>query len=396
MRSSLYNTDIFNDPSDALSPFVLMRRTQAARKRRGAALVLGLFMIVSLVTLLAVTLDFAHIHVAETELQRAADASAMAACWEMFDQTVVGGSSGAIRVATKQAANAVAYSNQVVSESPRFAEDDVQLGVYGLDGSWTNSDTSARNAVRVTLRRQASVNGELPLFFGAITGRDSLRLQTTATAAMYRSISGFYEPEDSDDKLDILPLALDLPSWLDAVAGATTDNYAFAGGGVQAGSDGVFETNLYPKGVGAPGNRGTVDIGGANNSTADLSRQISQGISKQDFIDLGKPLQFDANGELELNGDTGISAGIKDELADLIGKVRIIPIYTRVSGNGNNAMFTIVRWEGVRILDVKLTGSKDSKKVMIQPAKVIARGAKIDHSGAYASTHVYTPVMLVE
>ena len=73
----------------------------------------------------------------------------------MFDQTVVGGSSGAIRVATKQAANTVAFSNQVVAESPQFAEDDVELGVYGLDGSWTNSDTSARNAVRRRLRRRA-------------------------------------------------------------------------------------------------------------------------------------------------------------------------------------------------------------------------------------------------
>ena len=79
MRSSLSNTDIFDESDDVPSRLGLMRRARAARKRRGAALVLGLFMIVSLVTLLAVTLDFAHIHVAETELQRAADASAMAA-----------------------------------------------------------------------------------------------------------------------------------------------------------------------------------------------------------------------------------------------------------------------------------------------------------------------------
>lgn len=370
--------------------------TAMASRRRGAALVLGLFLIVSLVTLLAVTLDFAHIHVAETELQRAADASAMAACWEMFDQSLAGGSDGVAALATKQAANSVAYANRVGEESPQFSSSDVELGAYGADRTFNGSGAGTSNAVRVTLRRQAAMNGELPLFFGALTGRDSLSLHTTATAAMHRAVSGFHAPTSSAGRIDILPFALDLPSWLDAVAGNTSDNYAFVNGSVQSGSDGIHETNLYPKGTGAPGNRGTVDIGGSNNSTADLSRQILQGISKQDFLDLGKPLEFDENGELELNGDTGISAGVKDELATLIGKVRIIPIYTSVGGNGNNAMFTIVRFEGVRILDIKLTGSKNDKRVMIQPAPAIARGAKIDYSGGSSSTHVYTPVMLVE
>ena len=245
------------------------------------------------------------------------------------------------------------------------------------------------------MRRQSWSNGELPLFFGGLTGRDSQSLQTTATAAMFSQIIGFNEPE-SGESIGILPIALDMPSWEAAVNGTSEDDYAFDGGVVGDGSDGVFEANLYPKGTGSPGNRGTVDIGGANNSTNDLSRQVLHGISRQDLIDLGKPLKFDANGELELNGDTGISAGIKDELAALIGKTRIIPIFTRVQGNGNNAQYTIVRFEGVRILDVKLTGPKSQKRVMIQPAKVIARGTIIDFSGTTYSSHLVTPVMLVE
>ena len=48
-------------------------------------------------------------------------------------------------------------------------------------------------------------------------------------------------------------------------------------------------------------------------------------------------MEFDANGKLYLNGDTGISAGVKDELASIIGKPRIIPVFESVSGNGNNA-----------------------------------------------------------
>ena len=183
---------------------------------------------------------------------------------------------------------------------------------------------------------------------------------------------------------------------LTAVAGSTVDDYMMENGEVVAGSNGIFETNLYPKGTGAPGNRGTVDIGDSNNSTNDLARQILHGISRQDFVDLGKPLVFDEHGELHLNGDTGISAGIKDELASLIGKTRIVPIFTEVSGQGNNSVFAIVKFEGVRILDVKLTGKKSQKRVIVQPATVVGRGIKVDWSGQNHSSHLLTPVMLVE
>ncbi|MDB4416609.1 hypothetical protein N9253_00830, partial [bacterium] len=88
--------------------------------------------------------------------------------------------------------------------------------------------------------------------------------------------------------------------------------------------------------------------------------------------------------------------GIKDELASLIGKKRIVPIFTEVSGQGNNSSFTIVKFEGVRVLDVKLTGKKSQKRVIVQPAKVIGRGAKIDWSGNNTTSHLLTPVMLVE
>ena len=71
---------------------------------------------------------------------------------------------------------------------------------------------------------------------------------------------------------------------------------------------------------------------------------------------IGGSLQFNASGVLHLNGDTGISAGVKDELASIIGQPRIIPIFSSVVGPGNNADYTIVKFVGVRILAVKLTG----------------------------------------
>jgi len=371
----------------------------AAKRRRGAAAVLGLFLITSLVVLVAVTLDFGYIHVAETEMTRTADAAAMAGCWDLFEQK-------------KGRSEVVPQTSRIHGEANRFAQlnsvgndalqlsaiGDLEVGTYhpSQPGVLNQADPFSFNAVRVTLRRQTHVNGELPLFFGGITGRDTQSLHTKATAAMLTAIDGFYEPEAGDQNLQILPFALDLESWLDTIAGNTVDEFNGLTSSVSKGSDGVHETNLYPKGTGSAGNRGTVDIGGSNNSTNDLARQIIHGISRQDLIDLGKPLKFDDNGELELNGNTGISAGIKDELAAIIGQTRIIPIFTKVAGNGNTAMFTIVRFEGVRILEVKLTGSKRDKRLIIQPANVVARNARIDFSENASSSHLFAPVMLVD
>ncbi len=165
-------------------------------------------------------------------------------------------------------------------------------------------------------------------------------------------------------------------------------------GQVVVGSDGQPEVNLYPQGTGSPGNRGTVDIGGANNSTADIARQIVHGISEADCNELGKPLIFDSNGQLTLNGDTGISAGVKDELASIIGQTRVIPIFSSVTGNGNNAQYRIVKWAGVRILAVRLTGAMSKKMVMVQPAPIISRNVVIS-STTGSSSQIFSPVLLV-
>lgn len=61
-----------------------------------------------------------------------------------------------------------------------------------------------------------------------------------------------------------------------------------------------------------------------------------------------------------------------DEHVAIVGKPRIIPISGSISGNGNNAEYTIVKWVGIRLIEVHMTG--DNKHVYIQPAKVMTRG----------------------
>jgi Flp pilus assembly protein TadG len=381
-----------------LGSLAIRTQRSQARDRQGSVTVLSLALTTVLVAVLAITLDLGYIAVSHAELRRTADASAMAACWELYDQQ--NESTNVSETSVLYAAMETASLNLVSQQSPTIGTslNDFAIGYYDTrdGGSFSSNSSNPSNAVRVRIARHSLVNGELPLFFGAITGRSSQSIDNYAVAAMLNNISGFHLPATDSITVEILPMALDLETWEAVVAGQTTDKFRCENGTVSNGSDGKYECNLYPQGTGSPGNRGTVDIGGANNSTADLSRQILDGISRQDFIDLGKPLAFDSNGVLELNGDTGISAGIKDELASIIGQKRIIPIYENVTGNGNNATYRIVRFEGVQILDVKLTGPKNGKRVTVQPAKMVARQTILSTSESHSSDFLVTPVMLVE
>jgi hypothetical protein len=344
-----------------------------ARKRRGAITVLTVVMLVVMMAFVAFSVDLGYLYVARSQLQRSADAGAMAA--------------------------ACVALNRVLGDPPALAESDVEVGYLTDFSDPTQTIQSnglfASNAVRVRVRRDEEQNNAVPLFFARALKLESASLQAEATAAIITSIGGFQAPSDGGN-IGILPFALDQDTWNAMLAGGGTDNWTWnaATGEVTAGADGIREVNLYPQGTGSPGNRGTVDIGSSNNSTADIARQILEGVSPDDLNHHGGELKFDESGELDLNGDTGISAGVKDELAAIKGQPRIIPIFTSVVGPGNNANYTIIKFVGVRVLDVKLTGSMSSKRLTIQPANVVARGA-IPAPSAQTSQFVYSPVWLV-
>jgi hypothetical protein len=133
---------------------------------------------------------------------------------------------------------------------------------------------------------------------------------------------------------------------------------------------------LYPIKADSAGNWGTINVGVKSNSTATLGDQIRNGITeaqaKAEFPDGGKMLdKVDASTNPPtpyhtFSGDPGISAGIKDDLASLIGKPVTIPVYDRQSGNGNNASYRVVAYAHARLLEVDFKGNP--KYVIVQPA----------------------------
>ncbi len=372
--------------------------------RSGAVLVLAAIMLFMMLAFLAFTVDTGYLASSKGEIRRSADAAAIAGCWELFDDLMQGKSQSECEASVAAEAAQYAGLNQIANTSPRLSNElnsrSVEVGYLSsmTAGTLSTDDSLPFYAVRVAVKKNSQLNGEIPYFFGKIFGSSGRALEASATAVMARNISGFTTPGNCNDTLDVLPFALDLQTWNTINAHTAQDMFSYntTTGAVTAGGDGVGEVNLYPQGTGSPGNRGTVDIGGANNSTADIARQIMYGISENDIEELGKDLKFNSDGSMTLNGDTGISAGVKDELASIIGQPRIIPIFSTVSGNGNNANYTIVKWVGVRILKVTLTGALSKKAVIIQPAPIISRNSVISKAEASTSDYVYSPVLLAQ
>jgi len=382
------------------------RLNRSPGRRRGNTVVLCAVMMVMLFAMVAFAVDIGYLMTARSQLQTSADAAALAGCWELIDEDCYSPAWDGPENA-RSTAGVYAGLNAVAGVAPALQNDsntsgDVLVGYlsnpHDPNSTMTYATPSEYNAVQVRVRRNTDQNGEIAMHFARVLGINSMPLEAQATAALLKQIGGFRLAASSAETIEILPFALDEETWDAFKAGGTgfTDNWTYHPDTktVTSGPDGIRELNLYPQGTGCPGNRGTVDIGSSNNSASDLARQIVYGVNASDLSYHGGKIELDSYGELNLNGDTGISAGVKDELDSVKGKPRIIPIFSEVVGPGNNADYTIVAFVGVRIVDVKLTGSMSGKRVLVQPANMVTRGA-IATTQTGTSDFIYTPVHLV-
>ena len=375
--------------------------------RTGSITVLAAFMSVMLLGMLAFSVDLGYILSVREELQRTADAAAIAACWELgqnFSDREDGAEASLqsrLTAASYSTQNSVSNQNVTLDQnlSNNTAGDCVVAYIsdfYNSSSALDTSNPNNYNVVRVRVRKNSNLNGEVPYFFARIFGMNGQSLQAEALAGIVRDVAGFQTPADGSN-LDLLPFALDYGTWYDLVYNNTgADDWTWDENlGCIPGGDGIREVNLYPQGTGSPGNCGTVDFGSSNNSEADIAQQILNGVTAADLAVHGGSVQFDGVGELKLNGDTGISAGFMDELASIEGQPRCIAVFSEVNGSGNTAEYTITRWFGIRIMDVKLTGPMSKKHVTIQACPIVMQGV-IPSETTGTSDHVFSSVVLLE
>lgn len=376
------------------------------RRRSGAILVLTAVMMVAMFAMLVVAVDIGHVALIRTQLQSSADAAALAATWELYNSRTLPPPTIAEAQATvlesANLAGCYAQLNLVGGTGPELAADDVVSGRLNvvvdqnaLPDASAEPDTF--NATYVRVRRTADINGEIPSFFARVIGVNSNPGEAEATAMFVDNFSGFETPPPGEGNLMILPFAMDEQTWGELMDGNADDvwNWDEENQKITGGSDGIPEAVLFPQGINSPGNFGTVDIGRRDNSAADLARQIEYGVNDADLEYIGGSLELGPDGTLELNGDTGISAGMRDELASIRGEPRIIPLFSSATVRGDNATYTIVGFVGVRVLYVKLIGKMSSKRVIVQPAQMQTSGGIPASGGTSISDYIYSPVRLV-
>jgi hypothetical protein len=370
--------------------------------RRGAIAPLSAVCLVIVMMMAAFAVDIGFLMVVKADLQRAADAAAQSAVLEYRND----GSLPSVFASVRNSAKAGVESNPILGEeasaelnlSNSDPNGDIILGQIDFDDPrkpMALDSPDQFNAVQVQVRRSNLKNGSVPLFFGRIFGLQDLDMEATATAALMKNVSGFEFPTNGEN-IPLLPITVSVAYWDSFLNSGTVDEWSFdkANRDVTVGSDGIPETSLFPNDTGSAGNFGTVNIGTKNNSTRFLGNQIENGVTQTDLDFHGGQLEITPGSSLTLTGDPGISGGIADNLAAIIGEVRIIPIFASVDGNGSGAEFSIVRFEAVRIMAVDLrTGNKF---LAVQPAKLSLNGLIQGPSSSITSGGIFSLPVIVQ
>lgn len=383
---------------------------------------LAAVVLVFLMSIVAFAVDLGYIATTKAELQSAADAAALAGAIEIVNglgaspvstqsQMQVNARAAAVTVAGKNGNGDLSATYLDSNQHIRFGQTSWNAAQNRWDKTW---GTTPANIIETTTHRDAAGsslgNKSLKLFFAPVMGKETSNLKTNAVAGVLPG-AGFKIAPGSPNKFGALPIACDETSWNNLLAGTGSDNYSYntSSGVVSNGTDGVKELNIYPDpNANLPaGNRGTVDLGNPNNSAADLKRQIVEGLNESDLSFFPNNTIRTDTGPVIVNGDTGISAGIKADLEAIKGQPRLMPIFTIVGSqqqatsgsmsgkkaSGNNVYYRVVKFVGVRIVFVELTGN--NKRVIIQPA-TFSESAVIPAKTAIATDSYFTTPHLIE
>ncbi len=328
------------------------------QNRRGSVLItVAAFMLV-FIMIIALAVDYGYLLVVRTDLQRAADAAALAAVWNLIPDEM-GEQSDAVADARESVRYYISKNLRSQDESLTIPDTDIEIGRYDRatinSGNVTLLSDGMLDAVRVTIRRDGTANSAVPLFFGRVFGANRANVVVRATAVLRPA--KVLVPGNG-----VLPFAVDINIWDQAGIG---DEFVMYG-------DGRFEDG---EGNPIPGNWGTVDIGDSSNSTSDLRDQIENGLRQSDLDALASELgpygepRLPNNTELAaplwVGGDPGLSAGMQHALDNVMGVPKAIPLIDQVAGGGgNNSEFHIVGWGIVKLTSFNFQGK--NKQVTVQ------------------------------
>jgi Flp pilus assembly protein TadG len=282
--------------------FALRKQTHlTSQNDRGSIALIAALAFLPLSLSLAVVADGGRVWSHKTSIQNEVEAKALA-------------------VAQKWATNRTACSNSDLTLTPTSS------------GEQITCDVSPRtNGVVATVSASSSVD----LYFAQLFGRETSRIASTASVRVGPTSSG----------VNVLPFAIykdnsSLLNWL-KTGMTSTQIYKI---NIQSEDEDCSER--------APGNWALLDLNGGSNSARET----------QAWIESGYPGVINS-GQL-VSGDPGIpSSGLKFD--SLVGKSAVLPVFSTLNLNGDNALYEIAGFVKVKITAIRFQSESEYRHIKV-------------------------------
>lgn len=380
------------------------RSGRNSRRRAAIAIQVGVVLIV-LLGFAALTVDVGTLYNTRNDLQRTADAAALAGASVYATDAMMrirqgtGGSDTLASVVGQAVTRVHEYAGMNptfgTSTATQVASRDITAGWIDLHSATatvqTGSPLNSYNAVRVLVRRDGSEdagNGPVQFFFAPIFGHIVGQSSASAVAVFDDRVSGVSSTAPGEG---ILPFTIHRDAFQQELDFGG-DNYAWVeeASTVASGSDGIREVRIYPyplSGSGyeeGDGNFGVLNIGTGNQGVDAERVQILNGVSSEDFemeIDTSDLTFYDDAGAhitYDITGSPGLEVSLKDAVGQKIGDVVGFFLHESVVLSGSNAIYTITGIRYGRVMDVRLTGAPNQRGIFIQPVSYTGGEVYID------------------
>lgn len=367
-------------------------------KRRAVTAALVIITLPVLIAFAALTIDVGALYNTRADLQRAADAAALAGVSALTSDTMM-----QYRTTSNEAlyydvtSSATGEVDYFSAQNPSLGSNTTYIESGDIASGWLDLTSSTSplqvapppgafpNALQVVARRTTGgLNGPLDYFFSAIFGNSTGDVSATAVAVFDDRVIGF-DPDSGPGYL--LPFTMSKNIYQAGLAGGS-DVYQYDSGtdSVSSGSDGVGEINLYPYNL-VPGNFGLLNIGTQNQGASALGDQIEGGVTDADLqaeIGTDDLTFFDSGGNpvtYDITGNPGLTVSLRTNIDARVGDVVAFLLHTQVVDQGSNSVYTIEGIRFGRVMDIQLTGPPSGIGLWIQPTTYAGSGVIVGPEG---------------
>ncbi len=371
------------------------QRQDASHRRRGTVVVAAAIMMVALLGFAALAVDVGNLYAAKGQLQRAADAAALAGASTFSDNSLRQSGNAddpdeleelAVEWATARAWQ-YGYRNETTGVATGLGGADIVVGEFDFANPTAPLGTGNSNAVQVTARfTEGSPNGPVDNFFASLFGFHQTDVVATATAAFDDHVAG-YTPTSTGP---LIPFSIHVDVYEDLlVNGPDQFSYDPDLGVVQPWPDGVSEIRLFPYEASDPptgaGNFGLLNVGTLNQGVPAIANQIENGVSPEELaaeIGTSELTFYDDDGNALahlITGSPGMDSGLIPAIESRLNTMVGFFVHSGVSDtSGANADYTIVKIVFGRLMEVNLPGSPDDRRIIVQPAVWTDPGVRTD------------------